>query len=251
MGQNLIIESTAVAVIVWMNDQTRYGGNIIPAINWIISRVSSGGSYGSTQATVLSLKAITLYMKNFTEINGDGKFVLRLNGQKVQSIKFNSTMRESIQFDFEAIKKDYPNLLVKGSNLLANLSLEDFVPNKGETKDFKINYAFSFNYYDTTPQSKANPALGFKVVQTFDDRFLGLDRSQGQVFSYKLVLTNLKKPVGPITMQRGVDATIIKPGGGGGLGMVLAILRIPACLQIDFNFLEGLKRNKIVDYYEV
>ena len=83
MGQNLIIESTAVAVIVWMNDQTRYGGKIIPAINWIISRVSSGGSYGSTQATVLSLKAITLYMKNFIEINGDGKFVLRLNGQKV------------------------------------------------------------------------------------------------------------------------------------------------------------------------
>ncbi len=82
-------------------------------------------------------------MKNFTEINGDWKFVLRLNGQKVQYIKFNSTMRERIQFYFESIKKNYPNLLAKGSNLDANLSLEDFIAKKGETKDFKINYSFS------------------------------------------------------------------------------------------------------------
>lgn len=53
-------------------------------------------------------------MKNFTEINGDGKFVLRLNNQKVQTIKFNSSYREVIQFDFDAIKKNYPSLLTKG-----------------------------------------------------------------------------------------------------------------------------------------
>ena len=33
--------------------------------------------------------------------------------------------------------------------------------------------------------------------------------------------------------------------------MTVAIIRVPACLVIDFNFLEGLKRNKLVDYYEV
>jgi hypothetical protein len=37
----------------------------------------------------------------------------------------------------------------------------------------------------------------------------------------------------------------------GGLGMTLAIVRVPSCLQIDFNFLEGMKRNRIVDFYEV
>ena len=73
------------------------------------------------------------------------------------------------------------------------------------------------------------------------------------------MLKNLKTPIYVSTQpvvggNNGTNATgnasIIKPDGGG-LGMVLAILRIPACLQIDFNFLEGLKRNKIVDYYEV
>ena len=90
-------------------------------------------------------------MKNFTEINGDGKFVLRLNGQKVQTIKFNSTYRENIQFDFTAIRKSFPNLLSKGVTVNASLALEEFVANTGETKDFKINYAFTFNYYDITP----------------------------------------------------------------------------------------------------
>lgn len=33
--------------------------------------------------------------------------------------------------------------------------------------------------------------------------------------------------------------------------MTLAVVRVPACLTIDFNFLEALKRNKIVDFYEV
>lgn len=35
------------------------------------------------------------------------------------------------------------------------------------------------------------------------------------------------------------------------MGMILAIVRVPACLGIDFNYLEGLKRNKMVDFYEV
>lgn len=176
-----------------------------------------------------------MYMKNFTEINGDGIFVLRLNGQKVQSIKFNSTYRDTIQFDFNAIRKSFPNLLSKGATLNASLSLEEFVANPGETKDFKINYAFTFNYYDITPQSRVNPNLGFSVVQTFDERNLGLERSQGQIFSYKVVLRNLKVS-GPIAMPTPLynatnDTFIpIDITTSGGMGMVLGIVRIPACL---------------------
>lgn len=33
--------------------------------------------------------------------------------------------------------------------------------------------------------------------------------------------------------------------------MVVAIVRVPACLQIDFNYLEAVKRNRLVDFYEV
>lgn len=79
MGSNLVTETTAVAVLAWMNDQSRYADNLTPAVNWIVSMVKSGGSYGSTQATILSLKAIISYMENFAGINGNGTFALRLN----------------------------------------------------------------------------------------------------------------------------------------------------------------------------
>ena len=32
--------------------------------------------------------------------------------------------------------------------------------------------------------------------------------------------------------------------------MTLAIARIPACLEISFSYLESLKREGIVDFYE-
>ena len=62
MGENLVIETTGIAVIAWMNDQTRYSSRITPAINWLVASVKNGGRYGSTQATILALKAITSYM---------------------------------------------------------------------------------------------------------------------------------------------------------------------------------------------
>jgi len=39
-------------------------------------------------------------MKEFTQINGDGQFVLYINDRSVQNISFNSTNKESIAFDF-------------------------------------------------------------------------------------------------------------------------------------------------------
>ena len=74
----------------------------------------------------------------------------------------------------------------------ARLALEQFVANAGETKDFRINYAFSFNYYDQSPQSSANPVLQFNITSSFDEKTLGLDSYIGRIFSYKLTLKNLK-----------------------------------------------------------
>lgn len=65
-----------------MNNQNKYGKSITKAVNWLVSKVKSGGSYGSTQATVLSLKAITTYMKNFASLNGDGTFYVNVNNQR-------------------------------------------------------------------------------------------------------------------------------------------------------------------------
>jgi hypothetical protein len=109
------------------------------------------GSYGSTQATILSLKAITTYMQNFASINGDGSFVLRINSIVAQSIRFTQDKKDAIAFDWESIVKNpaFKNYFTPGQVLNIDITLEDFVLGKDESKDFRVNYAFAFNYYDT------------------------------------------------------------------------------------------------------
>ena len=50
-------------------------------------------------------------------------------------------------------------MLARNRTVKVLLALEEFVPNEGETKDFKINYAFSYRYYDLQPESVRNPSL--------------------------------------------------------------------------------------------
>ena len=134
-----------------------------------------------------------------------------------------------------------------------NIALDSFVPNAGETKDFRVNYAFSFNYYDQSPVATSG-VLGFTVATLFTESTLGSDITQGKVFSYKLNLQNLKTYTPAPLIKSANGAMVVDPTyiiNDGGLGMVLATVRVPSCLQIDFNFLEAMKRNHIVDFYEV
>ena len=37
MGENRIIETTSIAVLAWLSDQTRYSASITPAVNWLVA----------------------------------------------------------------------------------------------------------------------------------------------------------------------------------------------------------------------
>jgi len=131
------------------------------------------------------------------------------------------------------------DLFAKNRTLLAKLALENFTANEGETKDFRINYAFSHSYYDLTPESTANPFLQFNVVSTFNEKNLGLGSQQGKVFSYRVTLKNTKPHFPPVIVPMNgttrnstnkTAATMPIIFNGGGLGMVISIVRIPSCL---------------------
>ncbi|CDW84292.1 a-macroglobulin complement component [Stylonychia lemnae] len=230
-GSQRIIETTAIAIITWMNNQQRYSSSIMKSMNWLVSQVKMG-AYGSTQGTILSLKAITSYMKNFASINGDGQFVLRVNNTVAQTIQFTADKKDAIEFDFTSILSDskFASLKTPNSSVSISLSLENFNQQKGETSDFKVNYAFTYSYFDLNPVA-ASTVLSFDVLQKFDVKNLGADNQITKQFTYTLNVKNLNTKKG--------------------VGMTVAIFRVPACLQIDFNALETLKRNKQVDQYEV
>ena len=66
------------------------------------------------------------------------------------------------------INPKFASYFKPGRGLSINIALENFKASPGEMKDFRVNYAFSFNYYDQTPESVGNSVLGFSVTPGFN-----------------------------------------------------------------------------------
>ena len=136
-------------------------------------------------------------------------------------------------FDLASYIKTHPEKFMPGETIKLTLSLQNFnrSSDKASEDDFKLTYAFSFSYYDKRPDTVSNPNFDFSVKPLFHPLSLGLPSSLGHTFTYNLTLTNIQTHKG--------------------LGMTLAIIRVPSCLEIQYDYLEKLKSNHIVDYYEV
>jgi hypothetical protein len=53
-------------------------------------------------------------------------------------------------FDFNSLitSKQFSSYFAPGRSLNIAINLENFTMNPGEAKDFRVNYAFTFDYYD-------------------------------------------------------------------------------------------------------
>ncbi|MCA8940709.1 MAG: hypothetical protein KDB07_12905, partial [Planctomycetes bacterium] len=56
-GKSLLIETTSIAILNWLHDDKAFSGNTEKAIRWLTEQCQNG-RFGSTQGTVLALKAI-------------------------------------------------------------------------------------------------------------------------------------------------------------------------------------------------
>lgn len=86
-GNGRMIETTALAVLSWLND-SKYNENVEKAIQYLQS-LCKNGCFGSTQSTVLALKAIVTYDELRSSPPAEGSIVVRLDGKEVTSIGFD------------------------------------------------------------------------------------------------------------------------------------------------------------------
>lgn len=91
----LKIETTALAVINWIQqDKDEFSENIESGMQFIIASYSRDGHFSSTQSTILSLKALNEYLKeylgNANTIHGRGNLELRVDNSLVSTLKYNS-----------------------------------------------------------------------------------------------------------------------------------------------------------------
>ena len=61
-GKSLLLETTSLAALNWLNlNPSKFSKNIDLSIGFILGSIKNGGRFGSTQSTVLSLKALVRY----------------------------------------------------------------------------------------------------------------------------------------------------------------------------------------------
>ena len=82
-GTSLQVETTALALLAWLQDDA-YAGAVERGIKWL-SEICRGGRYGSTQSTVLALRAILAYDAARAKPKAPGSIQLTVDGRKAGS----------------------------------------------------------------------------------------------------------------------------------------------------------------------
>jgi hypothetical protein len=82
-GEALQIETTALACLAWMRDQS-YAGNVENAMKWLCETCKAG-RFGSTQSTILALRAIVTYDKLRARPKAPGTIQVIVDGKPMGS----------------------------------------------------------------------------------------------------------------------------------------------------------------------
>ena len=79
-GESLTLETTALAVIGWLRAGNEYAGAVEAAMSWLFEQCKSG-RFGSTQSTILALKAINAYDAARARPKAPGEVRLLVDGK--------------------------------------------------------------------------------------------------------------------------------------------------------------------------
>jgi len=117
-GDSLMIETTSLALLAWLRDDDQWAANIEVSMKWLFER-SQSGRFGSTQSTILALKAINTYDQARAKPKKAGKVQLMVNGHAFgKPVEFDENSKGAIELP------DFSAKLSPGKHILA-LKMED------------------------------------------------------------------------------------------------------------------------------
>ncbi|MDJ0975910.1 MAG: alpha-2-macroglobulin family protein [Planctomycetota bacterium] len=144
-GSALQIETTALSILAWMRspDHTRH---VELAMKWLAERCK-GGRFGSTQSTVLALKAIVTYDAARATARKDGIVRIVLDGEQLYQRPFKADQQGPIELP------DLSSHFTPGEHTL-ELVMEGGVD---------MPYAFTLAYNAMTPASAKDAAVDIET----------------------------------------------------------------------------------------
>ncbi|MDB5282930.1 MAG: large extracellular alpha-helical protein, partial [Bacteroidota bacterium] len=178
-GDGLKTETTSLALLAMMKSQHPDVGAITSAVKFLVGARSGYGGFGSTQATILSLKALTKYAEFSKKTDEAGTVEILINGAVAGSKDF--------------AKGERGNIVIDG--------LEKFVPQGKQKIEIRFKgcrqalpYAMNVTYTTSLPQSSAN------CVVSLDANFSSKQVKVGETMRLSATLKNKTAEGQPMTM---------------------------------------------------
>ena len=98
-GENLFIETTSLSLMALLKANSKdFDTPVERGIEWLMGHRRGYGAWGTTQATVLSLKALTAYAQSQARERTGGEVTLVLNGQNIATRKYDGDDRDPLVF---------------------------------------------------------------------------------------------------------------------------------------------------------
>ena len=207
------VETTSLGILAFCQSET-HPSIAQSATAWLIDH-RQGGGFGSTQATVLALKALIAMHNQITAGNG-GSVDVMLGDEVVQTIGWNGSPAEGVTWDLNA------RLIEEiTSNPNASLTLR--------TRDqATIPYSIVYRGQTTSPQSDPDCPIALKL--SFNDKTRQATIRSGDTVEVIAEIANTTDVGHPMTV---------------------AVVGLPGGLEPVIESLDKLRDTGSVDYYEL
>jgi hypothetical protein len=145
-GESLAIETTSLAALAWLRDPT-FAPTVERAMKYLADS-SQDGRYGSTQSTVLALRAIVTYDQQRARPRAAGRLRLLLDGQPVgDPVEFDTRTQGAL------VLPDLAERLTRGTHRI-ELRMEHGAP---------MPYSIAVDYHSTNPDSSKATKVSLSV----------------------------------------------------------------------------------------
>jgi hypothetical protein len=187
-GRDLLIETTALSALGWLR-ATRpadFQANANKAGNWLLSQRDGSGGFGSTQSTVLALKALIAFAAG-QKATQPGELTMQVIGITTGQARLNPGATEPLSLAFNEKPGDGPNppnvVLQKGKNVVQLQFLGGNTP---------LPYTLSCTYRTLRPASAddAPVRLTTTLTQPAAKKGQPVKFKEGQSAKLKAVLEN-------------------------------------------------------------
>src|SRR5207302_3574902 len=97
-GRMLQIETTALAVLGWLksNQSAEFTAAVRSAVGWIGKQRGGYGGFGSTQSTILALKALIAYTKANKKTPEAGELALAVGDRVIGKLSFAAGVQDAL-----------------------------------------------------------------------------------------------------------------------------------------------------------